>query len=137
MKMYMAFLSTLAVSLLLSGCSSLTDTIAASTQTFTDTTKSSSEVSTNASKSTPETAKLKQAVDFAAINWMQLSENMASGEGEHLSAMADLLGVKPTQKPAFYRMTKAKFSVLFPTTETTPEQLVNSLTAEIKKLSKA
>lgn len=138
MKIYIPLLlSALAATVLLSGCSSLTDTIAASTQTFTDTTKSSSEVSTNASKSAPETAQIKQAVEFAAINWMQLSSNMASGQGEHLSTMADLLGVKPAQKPAFYNMAKSKFSQLLPTTETTPEQLVKSLKVEIGKLGKA
>ena len=138
MKTYITpLLSALAATVLLSGCSALTDTIAASTQTFTDTTKSSSEVSTNASKSAPETAKIKQAVEFAAINWMQLSSNMASGQGEHLSTMADLMGVKPAQKPAFYSMAKSKFNQLLPTTETTPEQLVKSLKVEIGKLGKA
>lgn len=137
MKLYTAcFLSALAAALL-SGCSTLTDTIAASTQTFTDTTKSSSEVSTNSSKSAPETAQLKQAVEFAAINWMQLSANMASGQGEHLSAMADLLGVKPAQKSAFYSMAKSKFNQLIPSTEVTPEQLVKSLKVEIGRLGKA
>jgi outer membrane murein-binding lipoprotein Lpp len=139
MKSYSYYfgLTVITASTLVSGCSSLTDSIAASTQTFTNTTQSSSEVSSNVSKSAPGTAQLKQAVEFAAINWMQLSANMANGEGEHLSAMADLLGVSSTQKPAFFSMTKTKFSQLLPSTETTPAQLVDSLKVELGKLGKA
>jgi hypothetical protein len=80
---------------------------------------------------------MQQAIEFAKINWMQLSSNMANGDGEHLSTMADLLGVEATQKTAFYSMTKAKFNQLFPSTEVTAEQLVQSLKTEIEKLGKA
>ena len=137
MKMYAPlFLSTVMVVAVLSGCSSITDTIAASTQTFTNTTESSSRISSS-KDSDHASLKNRQAVEFARVNWMQLSANMANGQGEHLSTMADLLGVKPTQKSAFYRMAKNKFSQLFASVEITPEQLVNSLKVEVNKLSKA
>lgn len=137
MKMYIApFLSALAAVVLLSGCSSITDTIAASTQTFTNTTESSTRVSSS-NDSGHANLKTQQAVEFAKVNWMQLGADMARGQGEHLSAMADLMGVKPAQKPVFYSMAKSKFSLLFPTTETTPEQLVNTLKIEVSQLGKA
>jgi Protein of unknown function (DUF3015) len=120
---------------LLSGCGTLTDTIAASTQTFTNTTESSTRV-TSSNDSGHASLKTQQAVAFAKINWMQLSANMASGQGEHLSAMADLMGVQASQKPAFYSMTKAKFSQLLPSNEVTPEQLVSRLKVEVSKLNK-
>jgi uncharacterized protein YceK len=134
MKIYISpVLIILATTVMLSGCSALTDSIAASTQTFTNSTESSTRVSSS-NNSKQASLKIQQAVEFVKVNWMQLSSNMASGQGEHLSTMADLMGVKPAQKPAFYSMAKSKFSQLFPTTETTPEQLVNSLKVEIGKL---
>jgi hypothetical protein len=130
------FSITLAAALLLSGCSTLTDTIAASTQTFTNTTESTTRVSSS-NDSGHASLKTQQAVDFAKINWMQLSANMASGQGEHLNTFADLLGVNAAQKPAFYRMTKTKFGQLIPSTETTPEQLVKNLKVEMGRLGNA
>jgi hypothetical protein len=120
---------------LLSGCSSITDTIAASTQTFTNTTESSTRVSSS-NESGSASLKNQQVIDFARINWMQLSSNMAKGDGEHLHTLADLLGVQAAEKPAFYQMTKTKFSQLFFSTETTPEQLVHRLTIEVNQLKK-
>jgi hypothetical protein len=110
------------IACLSTACSTLTDTIAASMQTFTNTTKAS---------------KLQQAVAFASINWMRLAENMANGQGEHLQTLADLLGVKATQKPAFYAMTKHNYQQLFPSAQTTPEQLIHSLQIEITHLGNA
>ena len=135
MKIFQVFFLGFATISALSGCSSLTDSIGATTQTFTNTTESSSRISSgNAGQAS---LKMQQAIEFAKINWMQLSSNMANGEGEHLSTIADLLGVDAAQKPAFYSMTKSKFSQLFPSTEVTAEQLVNSLKVEIGRLNKA
>lgn len=130
------FLVTLAVAVLLSGCSALTDSIAASTETFTNSTESSTRVSSS-NDSNHASVKTQQAIEFAKINWMQLSSNMANGQGEHLSAMADLLGVQAVKKPAFYQMAKFKFNQLFPSTDTTPEQLVSRLKVEVAKLGNA
>lgn len=137
MKIYpVPFLSAFAAAVILSGCSALTDSIAASTQTFTNTTESSTRISSS-KDSGHASLKAQQAVEFAKVNWMQLSANMASGQGEYLSTMADLMGVKPAQKPAFYGITKSKFSQLFPSTETTPEQLVKGLKVEIGRLEQS
>lgn len=76
-----------------------------------------------------------QAVQFAQIKWTNLTADMAKGQGEYLSAMANLLAVKPVQKPAFFKMTKAKFSQLFSSTEVTPEQLLKSLQTEVSQLN--
>ncbi|NOQ34286.1 MAG: DUF3015 domain-containing protein [Methylococcaceae bacterium] len=128
--LYPAGVGLIAASLL-SGCSSITDTVAASTQTFTN----SSESSTNASKDSPSAKNnTEQAIEFAKVNWMQLSSNMSKGQGEHLAAIASLLSVKEAKKPAFYTMTQDKFSSLFKSTETTAEQLVSSLQLEIINL---
>ncbi len=120
----------------LSGCSSVTDSIAASTQTFTNSTESSSRVSSSNNSSSAAANQIEQAIEFAEINWMQLSSNMAQGQGEHLTAMAEILHISTAQKPAFYQMTKNKFSQLFSSTETTAEQLVQRLSIEITALQK-
>lgn len=77
-----------------------------------------------------------QAIQFARINWSNLTADMAGGQGEYLSTMADLMAVKPAQKTAFYRMAKSRFSQLLPSAETTPEQLFTRLKVEIGKLDK-
>lgn len=77
-----------------------------------------------------------KAVQFARINWPNLTADMANGQGEYLSTLADLMVVKPTQKPAFYRMAKNRFSQLLPSAEVTPEQLVIRLQVAIGKLDK-
>ena len=128
---YQSGLAVMVLSAFLSGCSSITDTVAASTQTFTN----ASEATTNVSKSSPSAKNnTEQAIQFTKINWMKLSSNMAKGQGEHLAALATLLEVKEAQKPAFYAMTQEKFTRLFANTETSPEQLVQHLQLEITKL---
>ncbi|MCK5898404.1 MAG: DUF3015 family protein [Methylococcales bacterium] len=128
-------LNIIALTVLLSGCSSITDTIAASSQTFTNVSDSSSGSSTNMSKdSSPSASNTHQAIAFAKINWMNLSANMSQGKGEHLAAIADLLEVKVIQRPAFYRMTQKKFMTLFNEGQATPVELIAQLQLEIKKL---
>lgn len=68
-----------------------------------------------------------KAMQFAQVNWSNLTADMASGQGEYLSAMADLIGVKPAQKTAFYKRVKSNFSQILPTAETTAAQLVDGL----------
>jgi glucose-6-phosphate-specific signal transduction histidine kinase len=65
---------------------------------------------------------------------MNLNENMAQGKGEHLAAVANLLAVSDTQKPAFYRMTQQKFMNLVNKGQATPAELITQLQQEINKL---
>ncbi|MCK4493166.1 MAG: DUF3015 family protein [Methylococcales bacterium] len=125
----------IATHFMLSGCSSITDTIAASSQTFTNVSDSSSGSSTNVSKdSSPSASNIHQAIEFAKINWMNLSSNMSQGQGEHLVAIADLLAVKEAKRLVFYQMTQLKFSALFNKGEATPTELIAHLQQEIKRL---
>ena len=45
---------------------------------------------------------------FAAINFDNLSQEMAQGQGEHLASLATLMGVPAEQQPAFFAMTQEK-----------------------------
>jgi len=77
-----------------------------------------------------------KAVQFVQLNWSNLTADMAKGQGENLAAIADFLQVKPAQKPVFYTLSKVKFSLLLPSSKTTPEQLIKNFKLEVGKLSK-
>lgn len=68
---------------------------------------------------------------FAATNFDRLKADMAKGQGEHLISFASLLGVPPDQRATFYTFTQEKFSVLFPTQQVTPDEMVATLTHEL------
>lgn len=75
-----------------------------------------------------------KAIQFARLNWSNLTADMAKGQGENLSAIADLLGIQDTKKTAFYAVSKNKFSQFIPASDTTAEQLVLKLKTESAKL---
>lgn len=74
------------------------------------------------------------ALQFAQTNWSNLTADMAKGQGQYLVTMANLLEVPVAKKPAFYAMTKNKFPLLIPSSETTPTQLLSKLKTETAKL---
>ena len=64
---------------------------------------------------------------FAAINFENLSQEMARGQGEHLASLATLMGVPAEQQPAFFAMTQEKYSSLVRAGETSPVAMVKAL----------
>jgi hypothetical protein len=75
-----------------------------------------------------------KAIQFAQLNWSNLTADMARGQGENLTAIADLLSIHGTKKVAFYAVVKNKFSQFIPTADNTAEQLVLKLKIESAKL---
>lgn len=75
-----------------------------------------------------------KAIQFAQLNWSNLTADMARGQGENLTALADLLSIHCAKKIAFYAMVKHKFSQFIPTADNTAEQLVLKLKMESAKL---
>ncbi len=137
MKIYYSSITLIlfALTSTLSGCSSVTETVSASSQTFTNVSDSSVGSSTNVSKdSSPSSSKTQQVIDFAKINWMNLSSDMAKGKGEHLAAMATLLAIEESKRAAFYQMTQKKFTQLFNQRNVTAAKLVKQLQIESAKL---
>lgn len=51
---------------------------------------------------------------YASANIDQLASDMASGRGESLDTLAQLIGVEETDKAAFFALTKRNFGTLFP-----------------------
>lgn len=56
-----------------------------------------------------------------------VAANMSQGGGESLNALADLIGVSEDDKPAFFELTKTNFEKIFPTEDTTAEQVLVTL----------
>ena len=50
---------------------------------------------------------------FAGSNLDRLARDMAQGGGETLDAFASLLGIRTEDRPAFFRLTQARFAELY------------------------
>ncbi len=64
---------------------------------------------------------------FAAINFENLSQEMAQGLGEHLASLATLMGVPAEQQPAFCAMTQERYTALVQAGDTSPVAMVKAL----------
>jgi hypothetical protein len=64
---------------------------------------------------------------FAAINFDNLSQEMAQGQGEHLTSLATLMGIPADQHPAFFAMTQEKYATLVQAGETSPKAVVKAI----------
>ena len=69
--------------------------------------------------------------DFINNNFSQLRVEMAIGNGEQLTRLAELLEIKQVDKQRFYAFTKNNFNKLFVSPETTAEQLLINLRREM------
>ena len=58
---------------------------------------------------------------FASVNFDNLSQEMAQGQGEHLTSLATLMGIPNEQHPAFFQMTQEKYTTLIQAGETSPK----------------
>ena len=64
---------------------------------------------------------------FAALNFENLTQDMAQGHGEHLTSLATLMGVPADQQPAFFAMTQEKYASLVKTGDTSPVAMIKAL----------
>lgn len=64
---------------------------------------------------------------FAAINFENLSQEMAQGRGEHLTSLATLLEVPAEHQAEFFAMTQEKYTTLIQSGETTPVAMLKAL----------
>ena len=70
---------------------------------------------------------------FAAINFDNLSQEMAQGKGEHLASLATLMGVPVEQHPAFFAMTQERYSDLVQAGESSSIALVRALNEAVSQ----
>ena len=64
---------------------------------------------------------------FVAVALESLSADMARGGGEHLTALATLMGVPVDQHPAFFAMTQQRYQLLVGAGEVSAVAVVNAL----------
>ncbi len=64
---------------------------------------------------------------FAAINFENLSQDMARGEGEHLASLATLMGVPEDQQAEFFTLAQDNYTTLIQSGETTPVAMLKAL----------
>jgi len=64
---------------------------------------------------------------FAAINFENLSQEMAQGRGEHLASLATLMGVPVEHQAEFFAMTQEKYTTLIQAGEAAPVAMLKAL----------
>jgi len=64
---------------------------------------------------------------FAALNFENLAQDMAQGQGEHIASLATLMGIPADQQPAFFAMTQEKYASFVSAGETSPIAMVKAL----------
>ena len=68
---------------------------------------------------------------FANVNFENLKQDMAQGDGEYLASLASLMEIEVGQQEDFFNLTQEKFSTLVPSESTTSNDLVASLNREL------
>ncbi|MCA9464868.1 MAG: DUF3015 domain-containing protein, partial [Nitrospira sp.] len=64
---------------------------------------------------------------FAAINFDNISQEMAQGQGEHLTSLATLMGIPTEKHQAFFNMTQEKYTILIQDGEPSPKAVVKAI----------
>ena len=64
---------------------------------------------------------------FAQLNFENLSQEMAQGQGEHLASLATLMGVPAENHAAFFALTQERYTSLIKTGETSPVAMVRAI----------
>jgi hypothetical protein len=64
---------------------------------------------------------------FAELNFENLSQEMAQGQGEHLASLATLMGVPAEQHGAFFAMTQERYTSLVKAGEASPVAMVKAI----------
>lgn len=73
--------------------------------------------------------KNEQANVFASLNFENLSQEMAQGQGEHLTSLATLLQIPAEDQPAFFALTQEKYAALIAAGEQAPVAMLTALQA--------
>jgi len=64
---------------------------------------------------------------FAQLNFENLSQEMAQGQGEHLASLATLMGVPAEHQAAFFAMTQERYTSLVKAGEASPVAMVKAI----------
>ncbi len=64
---------------------------------------------------------------FAAINFDDISQDMARGQGEHLTSLATLMDIPADQHEVFFAMAQEKYTTLITSGEASPKAVVRAI----------
>ncbi|MBI3562822.1 MAG: DUF3015 domain-containing protein [Gammaproteobacteria bacterium] len=70
---------------------------------------------------------------FMTANLDKLAHDMSVGQGESLDTLATLMGMSSEHKVLFNQLLKDNFAVIFPSTSTTSEQALQTISALMAK----
>lgn len=115
-------------------CAVTTNSTESSSKTFQNTTAASSKFtsSTSPGGGPSKSAAREQALAFSRVDLERIKTDMAMGGGEHLSSLATLMGIPAQNQQEFFALTKADFSTLFSSEQTTAEELLARLEDELR-----
>lgn len=68
---------------------------------------------------------------YAAVNFRNLKQDIARGEGEYLAALETLMDVRPEDRAAFGAFARERFAVLFDSPEASPDTFLAALDTEL------
>lgn len=68
---------------------------------------------------------------YVEVNFTNLAQEMAQGDGEYVVALTSLLGASEANRPALLKFFQDKYDVLYPSVETTPMEMLETLNAEL------
>jgi hypothetical protein len=66
-------------------------------------------------------------INFAAMTFESLKQEMAQGHGEHLSSLANLLGVAAADQPLFFAMVQDRYTAIIPPGEASPLVVLHAI----------
>ena len=76
--------------------------------------------------------KLARATEvFADVNMASLRQDIAAGQGDYVTAFASLLGTSESARPQMVSFLKSEYQNLFPTSETTSTEMLNTLAQKL------
>ncbi len=68
---------------------------------------------------------------FASVNFDDISQEMAQGQGEHLTSLATLMDIPADQHQVFFTMAQEKYTSLIHSGETSPKAVVKAIYSAI------
>jgi hypothetical protein len=116
---------------LLAACAVTTRSTEGTSETFQNTTDASSDFTSSTSPRDEKRTDAQNVKQFASVNLDRLKEDIARGGGEHLTAFAQLLGIKESYQPEFFTVTRQNYPVLFSSQATSSEEMLARLSSEL------
>lgn len=75
----------------------------------------------------------KSEIHYAEVNFHSLMLEMAQGQGDYVSSLATVMGCADKDVSAFNKMAQKNYKQIFPQEGTTPDQLINTIKADMNR----